>query len=101
MQFARSKSRGRRTCLWFACMALCAGCLIATPAAHAQQPVAENIGWVPREILERPVTLRSGIGVIHQAVTTTSPQAQAFYDQGQAYLYSYVWIEAARSFHQA
>ena len=30
-----------------------------------------------------------------------SPQAQAFYDQGLNYLESYVWIEAARSFHQA
>ena len=24
-----------------------------------------------------------------------------FYDQGLAYLHNYVWIEAARSFHQA
>jgi tetratricopeptide (TPR) repeat protein len=34
-------------------------------------------------------------------VTTSSPEAQAFYDQGLAYLHSYVWIEAVRSFHQA
>jgi tetratricopeptide (TPR) repeat protein len=58
-------------------------------------------GPVPREILERPVGSRTGIGTVHQAVTTSSPQAQAFYDQGLAYLHSYVWIEAARSFHQA
>lgn len=61
----------------------------------------EAIGWVPREVLERPVPLRQGIGKIHEEVTTTSPKAQAFYDQGLAYLQSYVWIEAARSFHQA
>ena len=30
-----------------------------------------------------------------------SPEAQRFYDQGLAYLHNYVWIEAARSFHQA
>src|SRR5689334_5223505 len=56
---------------------------------------------VPIEILERPVTLRDGIGRAHEDVTTASNDAQAFYDQGLAYLHSYVWIEAARSFHQA
>jgi tetratricopeptide (TPR) repeat protein len=34
-------------------------------------------------------------------VTTSSAEARAFYDQGFAYLGSYVWIEAARSFNQA
>jgi len=34
-------------------------------------------------------------------VTTSSKQAQAFYDQGLAYIHSYVWLEAARSFNQA
>jgi tetratricopeptide (TPR) repeat protein len=56
---------------------------------------------VPAELLERPVPLRTGIGNSHEAVTTSSPEAQAFYDQGLNYLESYVWIEAARSFHQA
>jgi len=58
-------------------------------------------GGVPREILERPVALRAGIGTLHQKVATTSQEAQAFYDQGLAYVHSYVWIEAVRSFHQA
>jgi tetratricopeptide (TPR) repeat protein len=58
------------------------------------------VGWVPRAVLERPVPLRTGIGRTHEAVTT-SPEAQAFHDQGLAYLHSYVWIEAARSFNQA
>lgn len=61
----------------------------------------EKIGWVPRAILERPVSLRQGIGNLHEKVTTSSPQAQALYDQGLDYLYGYVWIEAARSFNQA
>ena len=60
-----------------------------------------DAGPVPRVILDRPVALRQGIGTVHQSVTTSSPQAQAFYDQGLAYLHSYVWIEAVRSFHQA
>jgi len=56
---------------------------------------------VPQALLERPVTIRTGIGRAHDAVSTKSAEAQAFYDQGLAYLHSYVWIEAARSFHQA
>ncbi len=59
------------------------------------------MGWVPREILERPVPLRTGTGNAHEKVTTLSPSAQDFYDQGLNYLHGYVWIEAARSFHQA
>jgi len=53
------------------------------------------------ELLERPTALRSGVGSIHEKVTTSSSEAQQFYDQGLAYLESYVWIESARSFHQA
>ena len=61
----------------------------------------QNPAAVPEAILERPLPLRPGIGKLHQKVTTASVRAQAFYDQGLAYVHSYVWIEAARSFHQA
>ena len=76
----------------------------AMPAPCAPQAGHERHqggGPVPREILERPVALRTGIGTLHEKVTTSSQEAQAFYDQGLAYLDSYVWIEAIRSFHQA
>ena len=56
---------------------------------------------MPQEVLERPLPLRHDIGNLHEKVTTPSAEAQAFYDQGLNYLASYVWIEAARSFHQA
>ena len=59
------------------------------------------VGYVPREILERPLPLRKGVGAINDKVTTSSTDAQAFYNQGVAYLHSYVWIEAARSFNHA
>ena len=65
------------------------------------QHSGHRIPIVPQELLERPVTLRTGIGRAHDAVSTKSAEAQGFYDQGLAYLHSYVWIEAARSFHQA
>jgi tetratricopeptide (TPR) repeat protein len=59
------------------------------------------MGWVPREILERAVPLRTGLGNAGERVTTASPEAQKFYAQGLDYLHGYVWIEAARSFNQA
>lgn len=66
--------------------------------SHCATPV---VGWVPGELLTRPLPLRPGLGNYNDPVSTTSPEAQAFYNQGVAYLHGYVWIEAARSFHQA
>jgi protein-disulfide isomerase len=81
-------------------------CLLAlwvapTMAQHDGHEGHDVVGWVPQEILERPLPLRRDIGNLHEKVTTSSTEAQAFYDQGLNYLASYVWIEAARSFHQA
>jgi tetratricopeptide (TPR) repeat protein len=56
---------------------------------------------VDTAFLEKPVALRRGVGSVSFTVTTTAPEAQRFFDQGLAYLHSYVWLEAARSFHQA
>ena len=77
---------------------------VAVPFSSAQETGHEGHQGgspVPHDILERPVALRSGIGTLHQRVTTSSQEGQAFYDQGLAYVHSYVWIEAIRSFHQA
>ena len=52
-------------------------------------------------VAQRPVALRTGIGSAHDETAAASKPAQAFYDQGLAYLHSYVWLEAARSFNQA
>jgi len=74
---------------------------VASPTQQGPHGGHSKAGLVPLEILQRPVTLRTGIGELHEKVSTRSPEAQSFYDQGLAYLHSYVWIEAARSFHQA
>jgi tetratricopeptide (TPR) repeat protein len=72
-----------------------------SPAQQSSHQGHSPAGPVPLEILQRPVTLRTGIGELHEKVSTPSPEAQSFYDQGLAYVHSYVWIEAIRSFHQA
>jgi tetratricopeptide (TPR) repeat protein len=82
-------------------LAVCAIAAAQSAAQSRHDMSHHHAGPVPQEILERPVTLRSGIGRMHQKVSTSSSAAQAFYDQGLAYLHSYVWIEAARSFRQA
>ncbi len=56
---------------------------------------------VDPSLLERPTSAKGDIGRVHQKISTLSAEAQAFYDQGLTYLHHYVWIEAARSFHQA
>jgi protein-disulfide isomerase len=89
---------GHRLLISFSFLALCVTPLRAQHEAHE---VHETVGWIPREILERPVVLRRDIGNVHLQVSTTSKEAQAFYDQGLNYMGSYVWVEAARSFHQA
>src|SRR5437773_9648121 len=91
--------RVARRAILLACLsALWVAPVLAQHEGHQQHEV---VGWVPQEILDRPVQLRHEIGNLHEKVTTTSTGAQAFYDQGINYLSSYVWIEAARSFRQA
>jgi|KBSSwiStaDraftv2_1062776.scaffolds.fasta_scaffold18367_4 tetratricopeptide (TPR) repeat protein len=62
---------------------------------------AHRMPVVPPAALERPIDRRANIGVSHDAIAGTTPEAQRFYDQGLSYLHNYVWIEAARSFNQA
>src|SRR6185503_20306114 len=88
---------GRKTMMLAAAVALAAA--LQAPAAGAchEEPVA----WIPAELMARPITLQQDVGRVHEAVTTRSAEAQAFYDQGLTLLHSYAYIDAARSFHQA
>lgn len=48
-----------------------------------------------------PAKLFPELCAVKYRVSTTSPECQAFFDQGLGWYYSYVWIEAARSFETA
>ena len=76
-------------------------CLRSASAQDDPHAMHQSVGYVPRTVLERPLPIRKGTGAVHEAVTSSSGEAQAFYDQGLTYLHSYVWVEAARSFNQA
>jgi tetratricopeptide (TPR) repeat protein len=49
----------------------------------------------------RAVTLVSGVGNNHHPVSTKSPEAQKFFDQGLRFIYAFNHDEAARSFGHA
>ena len=82
------------------CLLPSAFCLVLAQGGPVQHQT-HRIPNVPQALLERPLTLRTSIGAAHDQLTTNSADAQRFYDQGLSYLHSFVWIEAARSFHQA
>jgi tetratricopeptide (TPR) repeat protein len=77
------------------------GAALHTAAVDALQTVPAGRERSLAEVVAAPVTLRDRIGLVNEHVTTASPEANAFYNQGVAYLHSFVWIEAARSFNQA
>src|SRR5215212_3996193 len=81
----------------FLVIAAAAAAFAAQPHAHTPPPAAAPL----LDVARRPPLVRSGIGAAHDPVGTASKEAQAFYDQGLAYLHSYWWLEAARSFNQA
>src|SRR5438067_1293590 len=64
--------------------------LAATPAAD-KLPIS---GLAPAKLLPNLCT-------VSYRVSTRSPECQKFFDQGLGWFYSYVWMEAARSFETA
>ncbi len=75
-------------------------CLIALLVCGiiaAQQHGTHNSSTTP----SRPVTLMTGLGDLHHPVTTSSPEAQKFFDQGLRLIYAFNHDEATRSFQHA
>ena len=48
-----------------------------------------------------PAKITPDLCVLRYRISTGSPECQAHFDQGLAYYYSYVWMEAARCFETA
>lgn len=69
----------------------------AATAAHAAAPPVKTL---PLTKLT-PAKLNLGQCVLRYPITTRSPECQDYFDQGLGYFYSYVWMEAARSFETA
>ena len=66
------------------------------------QPAKDNCTPPPSALAPTlPAKLLPGMGTVHMAITTTSPEAQQFFDQGMAQMHSFWAREAERSFLQA
>lgn len=76
------------------------------PTATSALPVAynrTNNAIIPRLPMTKlpPSKIVPNLCVLTYRITTSSPECQAHFDQGLGYFYSYVWMEAARSFETA
>src|SRR5450432_1642243 len=76
--------------------------LVAALPLLAQQTAADNCAPPPSALPPPlPAKLLPGMGVVHLPMTTASPEAQKFFDQGVAQMHSFWAREAERSFLQA
>lgn len=85
---------------------LAATALGASSVARAQDPSPthrhdEPEMVVPRSVSARPIGLLKGVGGVSDPVTTSSKDAQAYYNQGVSFQHLFVYLQAARSFNEA
>jgi hypothetical protein len=84
------------------CTAALALGLVALSTLHAAPPAAEPKILVGMKMTGlAPSKLVPDLCLLRYRISTTSPKCQAFFDQALGYFYSYVWMEAARSFETA
>jgi tetratricopeptide (TPR) repeat protein len=71
---------------------------LTSPLTKAQAKPADNkmalTGLAPAKLIPN-------LCLVHYRISTVSPECQAHFDQGLGYFYSYVWMEASRSFETA
>jgi tetratricopeptide (TPR) repeat protein len=85
--------RSGRRGLWLVAFAsLLVGCGASPAAHHGPGAVAAPAG---------PPPLFEDLGSYHRAVTTASPRAQAYFDQGLRLVYAFNHVEAQRAFEEA
>jgi tetratricopeptide (TPR) repeat protein len=76
--------------------------LIAVLTVAAQQPKGDNCAPPPSALAPTlPARILDGMGTVHLPITTSSAEAQRFFDQGVAQMHSFWAREAERSFLQA
>jgi tetratricopeptide (TPR) repeat protein len=73
--------------------------LTAAAALQAQGPTCHVAA--PTTSAQRAASFRDGVGREHMAISTASPDAQAYFDQGLALLHAFWNYEADRSFAEA
>ncbi|HYI41042.1 MAG TPA: hypothetical protein VE053_12065 [Allosphingosinicella sp.] len=72
-----------------------AGPVFAQHEAHAPPPRASVADWA------KGAQLFGGLGTFHRKITTASPEAQSYFDQGMRFVWAFNHDEATRSFAKA
>ncbi|MCE3261190.1 MAG: hypothetical protein K0R43_269 [Pseudoduganella sp.] len=106
--FATGPSQARREPLFDPVLdgALCASPAAGRPVMLAMLAQAETAPFKPAQQARRPdqagtPALYKDLGKLHMSVTTRSPRAQAYFDQGLRLLFAFNHAEAARAFRAA
>ena len=68
---------------------------------HAESPAKTKLPEKMPMTGLAPSRLVPDLCLLRYRISTTSPECQEFFDQALGYFYSYVWMEAARSFETA
>lgn len=71
--------------------------LLGTATVVAQQSEMQ----MKMPAAEKPVAIMAGLGALHHQVSTKSPEAQKFFDQGLSLVFAFNHDEAVRSFKRA
>jgi hypothetical protein len=88
----------RRTTRLLVILALATAAQAQAPSDHTHEAThtpATLEGWA------QGATLYQGLGRFHRSVTTSSAQAQAYFDQGMRFLWAFNHDESTRSFARA
>ena len=93
-------------CVDMPCRTFCAavvGCclVVAAGASLAAQTSVPDPGPVPKYVSEPIKLYSSGLGPFSRKISTTVPDAQAFFDQGFQMMYAFAKLDAVRSFREA
>jgi tetratricopeptide (TPR) repeat protein len=77
------------------------GVVLMSVSGAVAQPAVPDPGPVPKYVAE-PITLyKSGLGTFTRKISSSNPEAQAFFDQGFQMMYSFAKLDAVRSFREA
>ncbi len=78
-------------------------CFVAAFCGSAYAQAQKEVCHLPSATKPstRPAQLMEGYGNVHMPITTKSPEAQKFFDQGLALLHSFWFYESDRSFERA
>ena len=83
------------------CRVLIALCLLGAVNPAAAQHDQHDPGPLPKYVAE-PITLfKVGLGPFTRKISSTNPEAQAFFDQGFQMMYAFAKLDAVRSFREA